>query len=451
MKRPGTAKTLAVALMLLVPAGVGMATLLEPDQTDGNVSTTSAPPPVTEDATASQEASTSTYDASSFTMPEGEVLETYEQSFSQPVETGALDLRIDRGAVRVVGWAQDAYKVVVLQEPTQGAEANDFEVQATFDDASQGDHLDLTLTVVQKGTVGVGTQVNDQGTQDPTPEVAIVALVPSSASYEEVQVCSGHLWALEERFEEVDWWPFDEDAVNVDEICTGHDDTASASVNVGHVRVMSGEHPEGLNVTFGVENLEGEALELYAEHQDVHVAGLNFAQAAFLLESGDVHGSHLAGSNHTVLTEYGDVSLGNVAVADLRAWSNSGDVTVDLVPRTTGTVDLLSEHGEIVVEVMRRGVVGVEMDAGTDYGDIVVQLTDAKVERNEEAEGNWQDPGYWTGWLQDDGSYEHKATAETRGFDGDPVHLTLQAFTDSGDILVTDGSAPAMDDPDEER
>ncbi|MDX1612060.1 MAG: hypothetical protein R3185_06800, partial [Candidatus Thermoplasmatota archaeon] len=59
----------------------------------------------------------------------GQAIETFEKDLDDPAVTGWLDLRIDDGAVRVIGWDQDAYKVMVLQPPTDDGAVHDQETE----------------------------------------------------------------------------------------------------------------------------------------------------------------------------------------------------------------------------------------------------------------------------------------------------------------------------------
>ncbi|MGQ0536635.1 MAG: DUF4097 family beta strand repeat-containing protein [Methanobacteriota archaeon] len=365
------------------------------------------------------------------------VLQEFRKDFDGRIATGELDLRIDWGDVRVFGWNENAYLVQVLQQTAGGQAASDFETLIDFKDTSSGDVMKLSLLVDQEGTYGVGVQGSD-----PTPATAIVAYVPKHAFYTKVFACAGQGHMFDDTFDGIDPWPFDEEpAFTVEQECVADD--ATPGFSIGSIGVNSDRSPAP-RVTTGVEEISGKDLLVYSRYGDVDASNASFEAISLLANHGDLSGTNLEGTGATLMTEYGDIVVLGGSVTT-KAWSRYGDVDVELTPKATGAHDLLTEYGDISLMVPQGPAFGYQVASGTNYGDIVIALVGAKVKETE-AEDEEFDPA---GWLQPGTGYRHTATGGTSDFAGRAVQVDVKAFTDYGDILVTDGSRPAKKEKDD--
>lgn len=452
LRRPHAWKIVAVAGLLLVSAGAGLA-WYEDDDPAGAAPASAAESPQRPDAPAPRDGSPSVAADGAALSPgdvEGNVLESFSGSFGSAPSTGALDLRIDDGPVRVVGWDEPRYEVLVLQGNGTDSPSSDRETEVTFDDASGRDRIELSLVVDRQGTYGVGVQTDAASTGDGHAHPAAIAFVPASTTYESVTVCSGQEHAFERAWEDA-WgsvpWPWSRgDDVDGEGDCVPGDESPhlQASVDARLEGNDNGSRHDPGFVT-GASGLEGESLRVATGHGDAAVEDVSFAQATILSGHGDLEVRDAAVGNATLLAGHGDVLVQGAQGADLSIYTDHGDVAAGFTPAGSGLVDVASDHGGVQVELAPAGPGAYDVLAGTDHGDLTLAVANATVERaDREDNTSWQDPGYWTGILEEEEGYDETASARTQNWDGAGVRTDVVAGTDHGDVLVTDGEASVV-------
>lgn len=450
MSRPDRWKVLVVAGLLLASAGAGVAVY----QDDAPAETAAASQPADETADEPGSAGDPGLAADADAAPlspsdvEGPVYEEYTGSFDAAPATGSLDLRIDHGPVRVVGWDKAGYNVMVLQENATDSQASDYETKVEFDDQSSQDHLDLSLVVDRDGTYAVNVETAAGSTGDGDhAHPAIVAFVPSATSYEDVTACSGQEHMFEQTWEDT-WgsvpWPWaDDDDVHVDPDCVGPDDSPGFHVNSDLTYQDDDEEEKtGYGFTTGASGIEGSTLRVATGHGDAALQDVDFANMEVLSGHGDLVAQGLVSGNATLLTAHGDVKVQEARGADLAVTTEHGDIAAGVTPTASGTLDLTSEHGNVQALVAPADGRAYDVSTGTDHGEMTLAVANATVERTEHGENeSWRDPSYWTGIFEERDGYEETATARTGNWDAAPIQATVLAGTDHGDVLVTDGQA----------
>lgn len=449
-------KVLAVAGILLVSAGAGIATLNDDAPADETKtldrSSTEAPPSSSGEASGSSGPAVTQTQVSGPSQYEGKVLKEWTKSFDGAPSTGNLDLRIDHGPVKVVGWDKPKYHIMVLQGKDKGQKAHDYETKVSFSDQGGSDAINVKLTVDRDGTYGVGVESAAGSTEDPHRKRAIVAFVPAETSYEEVNACSGQEHQFENAWEDT-WgsapWPWAQNEVKVDVACMKSDSSPDAAVHAD-LRMENNESEEEEDHPFGIEasgasNIDASTLTLASSYGDLKLQNVGASDMLVLAEHGSIGARGLSADNASLVTGYGDVAVRDAHGADLFAASSSGDVAVDFTPTGDGTLALLSDYGEVLTRVTPPGQVGYDIRTGTDYGDLTIAVSNTSVEKQSRQDNeSWQDPSHWTGIFQENG-YEKTATGTSASWDGAAVQTEIRAFTESGDVAVTDGSQGPID------
>ncbi len=428
-------KLLAAALLVLAPAGVGVATMND-----------SVSVPLIGGDEASQEA---------------ETVETFEKTFETNLTTGELDLRIDRGEVRVEAWEKNAYEVRVLQTPT-----DDDATEVTFEDASEGSHLNLSVVVDRNEQPSVHAPGVDEGASN--VERAIVAYVPAHVAYERVYTCEGEAGpASEPVHDALDQAPVVGEDIESGATCVPGDTEADAGFSV---YLMDSGNASKLNVTGGVIGLHGSTLTMLFDNGDAHVDGIDFETVTAETDNGDIEGASVVAERFDAETDNGDVDLegdlgvveaqtdnGDVGLAgtmdrvtadtdngevtvtgtvsEVQATSDNGDITLQLTPESSGQLDLTSDNGRVAVTVPETSQHGYDVTARTDNGDITIDL--------EEAEA--------AGAGEDDEEDEHggdEVHARTSGYEDRAIKLEMSIATDNGDVWVTAADAQVDGDSD---
>lgn len=409
----------------------------------------------------------------------GAIIAEHHRAFEVPVTTGELDLRIDDGAVKVIGWDKDELLVRVLEVETDNETLSDAETTVTIDDRSTDEHLALSVVVDRDATYAVGLDAEEAsfGTRD--PDRAIVVYVPVRAHYTSVFACSGQDGALGEAFAPVE---------EVLDDLFGHEEDEElsscvpADTTLGVTPVISINRGSGerLNVTSGVEGLRGESLTLSTPYDDLLGEGLVFAKAKLVTRYGELTldgfeaGMLSAGTDYgdvtlvgtvqesriateygdievegrltqaSLVTEYGDVRVEGVLGAGL-VDTEYGNIRLDILPEASGGLELTTEYGDVTVEVPSGPSYGYQVLAATDYGRIRVALEDAEVEKSRDGE----DPGE-PDWSGSGSGYDEEVHAKTEGFETKAIQYNLGITTEYGDILVTDGSLLSKGEADED-
>lgn len=432
-------KMLAAALLIASPASLGLATYS--DQV--------AVPLLEDDASAE----------------EAEVIASYAQDYEANLTTGELDLRIDEGEVRVVGWANDSVSIEVLQTPT-----DDDRTKATIQDDTAGEHLNLSVVVDRQERTGVSAEIGPLSQGDDDPERAIVAYVPMDVAYQRVYACEGETSAVSQTIDDaLDRLPGTEEHER--EACVPADGQPETGGTIG---INSGRDDPTLDVTAGVFDLHGDALELSFDDADLGVDRVDFAMARISTDNGDVTGTSVTLGDLKATTDNGDVDLsgsiskvhattdngdvdlrsditqaalttdnGQVTVvgslADGTIDTDNGDVILQLEPRASGSLDVTTDNGDVAVTVPEAQRYGYDVEASTDNGDIVIGLED--VRKAGTTQGNASEDDH-----REDRDRVH---ARTHGFDSREIQLGLSLATDNGDVWVTDAS-DAVDDREDE-
>lgn len=424
-------KVLVGLLMLSAPASLGFATVSD-----------SVTVPVLEDRAAEQGS-------------DAEVVKTYEKEYETQLKTGELDLRIDRGSVRVIGWSNNSVKVKVLQTKTSDDRT---EVQIT--DETEGSHLNLSVLVDRNRQHGISVDAGpvDQG-EEPVDK-AIIAYVPESVSYDKVHACEGEQWFLSKAYHDVaDRVPGMDDEEDAD-VCVPADTRPEGH---GTIQIGSSEDRKHLNVTWGAIGLHGKALEMRIDYGNADLEALDFQTIDLKTDYGNVDGLQLSAETLDVTSDYGDISLngtfgtvnavtdygdltirGSVSKADVTTdygqvtvsgqlsegsfVSDYGDVTLQLTPQTSGQIEVTTDYGDVAVTVPDAQRYGYDVSAATDYGDIMIGLDDARSVSSDQGDEGGEEE-------HDDGEQAH---VRTNGYQDRTVTIQMGITTDYGDVWVTD-------------
>lgn len=385
----------------------------------------------------------------------GEIVEEFTGSFDEEVTDGTLDLRVDRGAVRVIGWDKPEYRVVVVEEPHEEADVSDHETTVEFDDRSSGSTLDLKAVADREGTYRVqqdGDGVRTGGHVD----LAIIAWVPASADYTKIRACSGQdpfisgaVHTVGEVLGEVS------ETEQEDRRCVPAQDRPST---MGQISINHAANHTGLNVTSGVTGLDGGLLWAFTGYGDIQVEEAGFETVRLSsgygdvaldevstqrldIETGygDIYAEALDTEDLAIDTGYGDVHLeGTVDAAslatdygdvvldgtfdDLELTTDYGDVTGQLDIRASGTYEIATDYGDVGLSVPARQAIGYDVQAATDHGDVEVDLADAGDQGGAEDE--------------DDDDNEEDKHVRTQGYEDRAIQVAMDIETDYGDITV---------------
>lgn len=413
----------------------------------------------------------------------GEIIAEEEGSFEAVPETGSLDLRIDRGMVRVIGWDKPAYHVLAIQEPSSNNGTSDYETNVEIQVDDSEDRLDITATLDREGTYSVSASAGSLQMGESHRDTALVAYVPAGTSYEEIFACEGqaHNSAWDDAAETL---PYVEQENETE--CLPAEDSPTMG---GQISINANQQ-RSLNVTTGAQALTGETFTLVVEHSDIELSELDVDELNLETDHGDVaarditadeaqvrtdHGDLLATgwdaetlaleSDHgdvalngtvsqaevttdhgdlllkgdydkaTISTDHGDV-LAAATIEQGSITTDHGDIALRLDPQASGELSLDTDHGDVLVQVPTGPALGYDVTAKTDHGEVAINLTDA---RTTSTAGEDEDD-------HDDGEIVH---ARTNGFENRPTQVTMTTTSDHGDILVTDDGeqyAQAHDD-----
>ncbi|HEV8360285.1 MAG TPA: DUF4097 family beta strand repeat-containing protein [Candidatus Thermoplasmatota archaeon] len=372
--------------------------------------------------------------------PEGwEVLETYTGDVDlEAVTEGTLDLRTFEGAVSVIGWDEPSYEITVLVLPDQDKQRiTDGAITSTFNEGSEGG-LGLQLLVERAGNYDISTS-GDGG-----PRVAVVANVPASISWTTAFVCSGATGGLGQDLAGPLEQLFGGQQGDQDQACT--QGGAGIDMNIGLGR---DEPQQAEEIPFVLEGLHGGELMAMAQYASLGVKDLSFEKLGLLTQYGEIRVDAVA-TDLAAMTQYGSVGL-SATTDNLRVFTQYGDIRAHVVDGASGAIQLESQYGSVTLGVPAGNDRGYDAQASTQYGEIIIELTDA--------EGSGEDGNAALGERADllgsllvppkrPSGYGDARTesAQTAGFDAKDVQVTIAAMTQYGDILITDGELPVPDD-----
>jgi len=94
------------------------------------------------------------------------------------------------------------------------------------------------------------------------------------------------------------------------------------------------------------------------------------------MEIGDMRARGVSG-NFRIVTRAKDIHLEDVS-GDIKVDNNHGDVELTASKPPLGTVEIVNDHGHIIVELPAKG--SFQMNARTDHGDIQSDFSELKVE-----------------------------------------------------------------------
>lgn len=397
---------------------------------------------------------------------EGEVVDSYEKTFDTELTTGELDLRIDRGKVHLVAWDKNAYRIEVVQSSTDG----DGETSVDFQDASEGDHLNLSLTVDYESSSSVYVNAGPVEQGQTAPDRAIVARVPADVAYERVLACEGQAHGSSVIEDTVQQIPGVNSEEREHDVCVPAEDGESP----GSLYVGSHNSTEQLNLTSAVQGLNGTELDVTTDDADLDLEELAFEDAAITSDDGAITGADVSVGTLELATDDGDVRIqradletaklatddadlgvegelgevnattddgdvtfrGHIAGADLDSddgllrvdgaldegsiATDDGDVVLALQPERDGTIDVQTDDGTVAVGLPVSEAYGYDVKATSDDGDIEIGLNETE---------NASDSS------SDEQNSEH---VRTEDYENRDVQLGLTAETDDGDIRVTE-------------
>lgn len=448
-------KAIAAAVLLLASAGAGVAAFAQDgpgdDRAPETASSATGPAgdgeaPSTQDEETAVDASASSLSPDDF---DDRVLERFSGDRARAPATGNLELRVDRGPVRVVGWDDPGYEVLVLQEnASDGPAVHDHETSVDWSDDSSGDTLDLKLDVTRDGTYGAGVQTDAGSTEDPHRDRAVVAFVPAGTDYQEVVACSGREGAFEHAWED-SWgsipWPWGDRRDVEEDDCLASEDSPGFHLHADLRLEDDGKEKAFPEVRTGITGIDGESVRVSSAYGAVDATDLDVGAFTALSGYGDVHAEGVTAGNASLLSGHGDVVAPGTSGEDVQAVTEHGDVAVGFTPEASGTLLLWSGHGKAELQVVPPDPVAYDVSAGTDHGTIDVSVQDLTVEvRDRDDNESWQEPSYWLSLFEDDG-YEKTADGRSPSWSSTATRTEVRAFTDSGDVLVTDGLQTSVD------
>ncbi len=396
----------------------------------------------------------------------GKIVHEETGSFDEPVTEGTLDLRVDRGAVRVIGWEKPEYRVIVVEEPHEDAALSDQETSVEFEDRSSGSTIDLKVVADRQGTYRVQQDGDGVRTGDHV-DLAIVAWVPASAQYSTIRACSGQdsFWSgaistADDVLGEI------AEVRDGDHGCVPAQETPST---MGQISINHEGNSTGLNVTSGVVGLQGDALRALTSYGSIEVTEAGFETIDLDSAYGEVALADVTAGSVEVSTDYGAITARELEVTDLELASGYGDLTVqgtaeaaeiateygsillegtfddldvsteygdlaaELAVRASGAYDLSTEYGNVELSVPARDAIGYDVVASTEYGDVDVDLQDASRQGDAGEEDD------------EDREREH---VRTDGFDERAIQVEMVIETEYGDVDV---GHQALDPEEEEE
>lgn len=402
----------------------------------------------------------------------GEIIEEFTGTFDEEVTEGTLDLRVDRGAVRVIGWDKPEYRVIVIAEPHEEAELSDYETTVEFKDRSSGSTIDLKAIADREGTYRI--QQDDHGVQTGEHvDLAIVAWVPASADYTKVRACSG-----QDHYVSGAWDTVEEVLGNVSETeredhgCVPAEDTPST---MGHISINHESNSTGLNVTTGVVGLHGDLLWAFTDYGSIDVEQVTFETVRMASDYGGIDLVDVTADRVDAVTDYGTIDAQALDTTKLKMASDYGDLTIegeaeeaklatdygdilvsgsfdsldittdygdvagDLDVRASGTYDVRTDYGDVMISVPAQDAIGYDVEAATDHGDVEIDLVDAR------REGQAQDED------EDEHDDEEAEHVRTRGFDDRAIQVEMDITTDYGDVTVGHDLDVDTQDEDDDR
>lgn len=366
---------------------------------------------------------------------EAETIETFEGEVAEDVSAANLDLRIDHGTVKVLAWEKDAYKIEVL-EANSNASLDQGQTETTFDETGEEDTITLSLTVDHQSLTGV--QANAAGEQvGDSADRAIVAHVPQRLTYEKVYACEGETAATSNALEPV----------------TGQEDscveTTSPTLVHGEINLEQ-TREEGLNLSWGVEGLEGNLTQIEADNGPVDFQEIDFTKVDVETDNGAVTGEAITAETFVAETDNGAIELvGDIEVLDARTdnggvdvdspilsegavETDNGAVELNIEPTRSGQLDVRTDNGAIEIWLGHADDVGYTVEGASDNGDVQIALADEQSD-DEPAEPE----------AEDEHDYSHGAeeSARTSGYEELPIQMELTAESDNGGIQVVEETA----------
>lgn len=401
----------------------------------------------------------------------GEEIDSFSGEVSEDVTKAVLDLRIDRGAIELVGWEEERYEIAVIQEETEGSSNGETNVE--FTDEVDGDTLSIELIVDREGDTGPTIHAGGQ-TMGEDPDRAIVAFVPQRLNYEDIYACEGE--------------DHDTSAAGVTLFSSrGCVEGSGGAFSGGSISVNANQS-DGLDVEFALANLDGEHAELAALNNAITTSQLSFETlkattnngaidsenvsaetATFKSNNGAIHGEDMSTEGLTVKTNNGAIDVdaeaeealvetnngavelsgpiqildaesnnGKIVVAspvlsEGQIETNNGKIDLTLTPASSGGLDLASNNGAINVHLGHEEDVGYAVHGQTDNGHVEIDLVDQEEETTESDEHDQYRSG-------------EEASAKTENYEDHPIQLAIEAASSNGGIEVTEQMADGSDE-----
>lgn len=373
-----------------------------------------------------------------------QTVDTFTGEVPADVTAGNLDLRIDRGAVQVVGWAQDAYKLEVRESGADGS-LSQGETDTEFQETVENGTVSLSLVVDHREPASTEVRAAGESAGD-NGERAIVAYVPQRLTYEQVHACEG---------ESASATDVDLVSADGDEACVETDHPTAVH---GTITAHGGD--DGLEVGWGLQSLEGEQATLEADDGEVALDQLDFGAVEVTTDNGDVRGGNLTVADLAVATDNGAIDLdvdadearlatdnGKIvakgAIASLEATSDNGQIDVSSSvlhngsiatdngaievfahPSASGELTLTSQNGPVDAVLGHAETVGYAAEGWTENGEVDITLAD------EQGEGEAPAP--------EEHRYDDHESAKSAGYEDKPVQLAITAHSENGNVEINE-------------
>lgn len=402
-------------------------------------------------------------DANDADERDGVVVETYQRSFDRELATGELDLRVDRGHVQVHAWDEAAYEVQVLRDEVPEDRVSDHGTEVEFDDATEDDHLALSLVAQRSGTYSA--EAGQDGVRSGEDvDLLVVAHVPADVTYEEALACSGEAPPLSTVLDPVE-----------DVLETGEDEDHDRCVETaevsprGQIVASSAEDDRGrVDNRSGLWGLEGETAMVTVRDSDVHLADASFGTAHLLTRNGDAAAEQSRADDLVLATRNGDATATDVtaesaslhsrngdldaradanevsaasrngdvdvhgAFADAEVSSRNGDVELTATELNSGSLTADTRNGHVDVHLPDQPDTGYEATGESRSGDVEIRLEDAEQ----------------VGTASDE-EREDREHARTNGYEEKATQVDVDATSRNGDVTVLEEGAGPSEDVDE--
>ncbi len=154
-------------------------------------------------------------------------------------------------------------------------------------------------------------------------------------------------------------------------------------------------------------------LDLQTTNGGIMVEGLTGSMLTLSTTNGDVAFDGVEADTISASTTNGRIS-GSVQAADMTAETTNGAISLSLPCTLTGSYELDTTNGNVDVNVIPSDDVGFDLDASTNSGSTILDLSGLTYETNT----------------------SRRKVAHTEGYDNKPVRVEIDASTTNGNVSI---------------